>query len=105
MVYIRAIESLIQSSPSALDTLVLFNLATFRRSPTVTSIRREQIALDALTNVLQSLGDMENHKRWSRVQPPEAFGREGVKQHEANETPQRMINNLEVILVIDLGNL
>ncbi|PTB66688.1 hypothetical protein BBK36DRAFT_1158650 [Trichoderma citrinoviride] len=64
-----------------------------------------QMAFNALADVLQSLGDIKNDKRWSRVQPPETFGRRSVKQHEATETPHRMINDLEVILIIDLGNI
>ncbi|KAL6872758.1 hypothetical protein J3F83DRAFT_730905 [Trichoderma novae-zelandiae] len=170
MAYTRAIMSLIQSSHSALDTLVLFDVATYRRCPTTTSIRAlyalqeiitvwksihhdhqqqqqqqqggylaelvneealalifyarqteeffkkaagaegfvvPQMALNALANVLPSLGDVKSHKRRSRMQPPETFGQVSVKQQqqEATKTPHRMINDLEVILVIDLGSI
>lgn len=39
MTYVRTIMSLIQSSHSALDTLVLFDTATYRCCPTVVSVR------------------------------------------------------------------
>ncbi|KAL7911586.1 hypothetical protein GGI35DRAFT_294097 [Trichoderma velutinum] len=157
MAYIRAIMSLIQSSHTALDTLVLFDNATYRRCPTVTSIRAlyalqeiitvwksvhhqrgylsefvneevlalafyarqteeffkqaagtegfviPKMALNALANVLLSLGDMKNHKRQHRVQQPEPLGQE--KQQGPAKAPRRMINDLDVILIIDLGNI
>lgn len=157
MAYIRAIMSLIQSSHSALDTLVLFDMATYRRCPTVTSIRAlyalqeiltvwksvchqrgylsefvneevlalmfytkqteeffrqaagaegfaiPKMALSALSNVLLSLGDVENHKRQHQVQQLEPLGQE--KEQGATKAPRRMINDLEVILIIDLGNI
>ncbi|QYT01953.1 Zn(2)-C6 fungal-type domain-containing protein [Trichoderma simmonsii] len=157
MAYIRAIMSLIQSSHSALDTLVLFDIATYRRCPTVTSIRAlyalqelitvwksvyhqrgylsefvneevlalsfyarqteeffkqatgaegfviPKMALNALANVLLSLGDMKSHKRQYRVQQPELVGQE--KQQGPARAPRRMANDLDVILVIDLGNI
>ncbi|KAK4085034.1 uncharacterized protein Triagg1_24 [Trichoderma aggressivum f. europaeum] len=155
--YIRAIMSLIQSSHSALDTLVLFDIATYRRCPTVTSIRAlyalqeiitvwksvyhqrgylsefvseevlalsfyarqteeffkqatgaegfgiPKMALDALANVLLSLGGMKSHKRQHRVQQPELVGQE--KQQGPARAPRRMANDLDVILIIDLGNI
>ncbi|KAL7955029.1 hypothetical protein V8C34DRAFT_292710 [Trichoderma compactum] len=155
--YIRAIMSLIQSSHSALDTLVLFDIATYRRCPTVTSIRAlyalqeiitvwksvyhqrgylsefvdeevlaltfyarqteeffkqatgtegfgiPKMALDALANVLLSLGDVKSHKRQHRVQQPELVGQE--KQQGPARAPRRMVNDLDVILIIDLGNI
>ncbi|KAM6485733.1 hypothetical protein HDV62DRAFT_259346 [Trichoderma sp. SZMC 28011] len=157
MACIRAIMSLIQSSHSALDTLVLFDIATYRRCPTVTSIRAlyalqelitvwksvyhqqgylsefvneevlalsfyarqteeffkqatgaegfaiPKMALNALANVLLSLGDMKSHKRQYRVQQPEPVGQE--KQQGPAKAPRRMANDLDVILIIDLGNI
>ncbi|PTB53659.1 hypothetical protein M431DRAFT_520631 [Trichoderma harzianum CBS 226.95] len=157
MACIRAIMSLIQSSHSALDTLVLFDIATYRRCPTVTSIRAlyalqeiitvwksvyhqrgylsefvneevlalsfyarqteeffkqatgtegfgiPKMALNALANVLLSLGDMKSHKKPHRVQQPELVGQE--KQQGPAKAPRRMANDLDVILVIDLGNI
>lgn len=157
MAYIRAIMSLIQSSHSALDTLVFFDIATYRRCPTVTSIRAlyalqeiitvwksvyhqrgylsefvneevlalsfyarqtedffkqatgaegfaiPKMALNALTNVLLSLGDMKSHKKPYRVQQPELVGQE--KQQGPAKAPRRMANDLDVILIIDLGNI
>ncbi|EHK17885.1 uncharacterized protein TRIVIDRAFT_204829 [Trichoderma virens Gv29-8] len=157
MAYIRAIMSLIQSSHSALDTLVLFDIATYRRCPTVTSIRAlyalqeiitvwksvynqrgclsefvneevlalmfyarqteeffkqatgtegfaiPQMALNALANVLLSLGDVKNHKKQHQGSQPEPMGQE--KQQGATKVPRPMINDLEVTLIIDLGNI
>ncbi|PNP55418.1 hypothetical protein THARTR1_04248 [Trichoderma harzianum] len=157
MAYIRAIMSLIQSSHSALDTLVLFDIATYRRCPTVTSIRAlyalqeivtvwksvyhqrghlsefvneevlaltfyarqteeflkqatgtegfgiPKMALDALANVLLSLGDMKSHKKQYRVQQPKLVGQE--KLQGPARAPRRMANDLDVILIIDLGNI
>ncbi|KKO96461.1 hypothetical protein THAR02_11438 [Trichoderma harzianum] len=157
MAYIRAIMSLIQSSHSALDTLVFFDIATYRRCPTVTSIRAlyalqeiitvwksvyhqrgylsefvneevlalsfyarqtedffkqatgaegfaiPKMALNALTSVLLSLGDMKSHKKPYRVQQPELVGQE--KQQGPAKAPRRMANDLDVILIIDLGNI
>ncbi|KAL7942709.1 hypothetical protein V8C42DRAFT_150281 [Trichoderma barbatum] len=157
MAYIRAIMSLVQSSHSALDTLVLFDIATYRRCPTVISIRAlyalqeiitvwksvyyqrgylsevvneevlalmfyakqteeffrqaagtegfaiPQMALNALANVLLSLGDFKNHKRHHRVQQPEPLGQE--RQQGPAKMPRHMINDLEVILIINLGNI
>ncbi|KAK4070826.1 hypothetical protein Trihar35433_5293 [Trichoderma harzianum] len=157
MACIRAIMSLIQSSHSALDTLVLFDIATYRRCPTVTSIRAlyalqelitvwksvyhqrgylsefvneevlalsfyarqteeffkqatgtegfgiPKMALNALANVLLSLGAMKSHKKPHRVQQPELVGQE--KQQGPAKAPRRMANDLDVILVIDLGNI
>ncbi|KAL7932884.1 hypothetical protein V8C35DRAFT_305731 [Trichoderma chlorosporum] len=156
MTCIRAIMSLIQSSHSALDTLVHFDLATYRRCPTVTSIRAlyalqeiitvwksvhhqrgylsefvneemlalmfyakqteeffkqatgaegfaiPQMALSTLANVLLSLGDAKSHKRQHRVQQPEPFGQE--TQQGVAKAPRRMVNDLEVTLIIDLGS-
>ncbi|KAL7795461.1 hypothetical protein V8C43DRAFT_321315 [Trichoderma afarasin] len=157
MAYIRAIMSLIQSSHSALDALVLYDIATYRRCPTVTSIRAlyalqeiitvwksvcnqrgylsefvneevlalsfyarqteeffkqatgtegfaiPKMALNALANVLLSLEDMKSHKRQYRVQQPELVGQE--KQQGPVRAPRRMANDLDVILIIDLGNI
>ncbi|RFU75888.1 hypothetical protein TARUN_6350 [Trichoderma arundinaceum] len=157
MVYIRTIMSLIQSSHSALDTLVLFDIATYRRCPTFISIRAlyalqeiftvwksvyhqrgdlsefvndevlalkfyarqtelffrqaagterftiPQMALNALPNVLLSLEDMRNRKRLYRMQQPEPLGQE-IQQGAAIKAPSPIVNDLEVTLIIDLGN-
>lgn len=160
MAYVRAIMSLVQSSHSALDTLVLFDVATYRRCPTVTSIRAlyalheiftvwksvyhqqgylsevvneevlalefyakqteeffkqaigvegftiPQMALNALPNVLLSMQDMEARKRQHQAQQrqPEPPPGPADRRAGAIRAPSSIISDLEVILIIDLGD-
>jgi hypothetical protein len=159
MAYVRTIMSLIQSSHSALDTLVLFGIGTYRRCPTVVSIRAlyalqeiftvwkavhrqqgylsefvneevlaikfyakqteeffkqavgaegfaiPQMALKALPNVFQSLEETKNRERQHRVvQQPERLAQENP-QGAAISSPNLTANDLEVILIIDLGEI
>lgn len=150
--------SLIQSSHSALDTLVLFDTATYRCCPTVVSVRAlyalqelfaiwkavrsrqgylsefvteevlalkfyarqteeffkqvvgaeeftvPRMALKALPNLLFSLDDIKNQERRHRVQQPERFN-QGKSQGPALDSPSPSANDLEVILIIDLGEI
>ncbi|KAL6903956.1 hypothetical protein GGI43DRAFT_307646 [Trichoderma evansii] len=158
MTYVRTIMSLIQSSHSALDTLVLFDTAAYRCCPTVVSVRAlyalqelftiwkavrsrqgylsefvteevlalkfyarqteeffkqvvgterfavPRMALNALPNLLFSLDEIKNHERQHRVQPPERFGQD-KSQEDAADSPSPSANDLEVILIIDLGEI
>lgn len=158
MTYVRTIMSLIQSSHSALDTLVLFDTAAYRCCPTVVSVRAlyalqelftiwkavrsrqgylsefvteevlalkfyarqteeffkqvvgtegftvPRMALKALPNLLFSLDDIKNHERQHRVQQPERFSQE-KSPAAAGDCPSPSTNDLEVILIIDLGEI
>ncbi|GFP57730.1 hypothetical protein TASIC1_0009006700 [Trichoderma asperellum] len=158
MTYVRTIMSLIQSSHSALDTLVLFDTATYRCCPTVVSVRAlyalqelfaiwkavrsrqghlsefvteevlalkfyarqteeffkqvvgaegftvPRMALKALPNLLFSLDDIKNQERRHRVQQPERFT-QSKSQGVAVDSPNPSANDLEVILIIDLGEI
>lgn len=158
MTYVRTIMSLIQSSHSALDTIVLFETATYRCCPTVVSVRAlyalqelftiwkavrsrqgylsefvteevlalkfyarqtedffkqvvgaegfgvPRMALKTLPNLLFSLDDIKNHERQRQVQQPERFSQDNSPRATA-ESPSPSVNDLEVILIIDLGEI
>ncbi|KAH0490929.1 hypothetical protein TgHK011_002375 [Trichoderma gracile] len=48
---------------------------------------RLQMALALWPISCSLIGNVQNSKRGGRAQPPETFGQESVKQHEANNTP------------------
>ncbi|KAK1241094.1 hypothetical protein MKX08_001068 [Trichoderma sp. CBMAI-0020] len=158
MTYVRTIMSLIQSSHSALDTLVLFDTATYRCCPTVVSVRAlyalqelftiwkavrsrqgylsefvteevlalkfyarqtedffkqvvgpegfgvPRMALKTLPNLLFSLDDIKNHERQRQVQQPERLSQDNSPRATA-DSPSPSANDLEVILIIDLGEI
>ncbi|KAL7924582.1 hypothetical protein ACQKWADRAFT_287024 [Trichoderma austrokoningii] len=152
MTYVRTVMSLIQSSHSALDTLVLFDTVSYRCCPTIVSVRAlyalqelftiwkavrsrqgclsqfvtgevlalkfyarqteeffkqvvgvegftvPRMALKTLPNLLFSLDDIKNHEIQRQVQQPDS-------PRAAADSPSPSANDLEVILIIDLGEI